>query len=73
MQHIINFPPRGEVGLVQGLRQRKADLILEKLFKSPRKTWQAHKGDLIYVIRYRPTWLLNRGFVRMLVSAFLNI
>jgi glycosyltransferase involved in cell wall biosynthesis len=73
LQQIITNPPPGEPGLVLPLRQALADIILASLFQSSKETWRLRRGDLLSVIRYRPGWLLNRGVLRMLAHAWLNL
>ena len=73
LQQIVINPPPEEPGLVLPLRRALADILLASLFQSSKETWRLRRGDLLKVIRYRPGWLLNRGVLRMLAHAWLNL
>jgi glycosyltransferase involved in cell wall biosynthesis len=73
LQRIISNPPPGMPGLRQQLCQVLADVLLASLFRGTKETWRVRRMDLLRVIRYRPGWLLNRGVLRMLAYAWLNL
>ena len=73
LQRIIaNLPPHHS-GLGVQLRRAMADAFLAPFFKGSREMWRARRGDLLKAILYKPDWLLNRGVLRMLASAWLGI
>jgi len=73
LQRIISNPPPGQPGLVHQLRRAISDIYLSSLFSNSREDWRAHRGDLFKAVLYKPGWLLNRGVLRMIASAWLNI
>jgi hypothetical protein len=73
IQRIITYPPPGQPGLVRQLRRAIADIYLSSLFSNSREEWRVHRGDLFKAILYKPDWLLNRGVLRMIADAWLNI
>jgi GT2 family glycosyltransferase len=73
LQCIIDNPPAGEAALVVQLHRRLADATLGTLFEGSQNAWKDRRRDFFYVIRYRPGWLLNRGFLRMFAIAWLDI
>jgi hypothetical protein len=71
LQRIIENVPPGQPGLRRQLRRATADMLLGSLFRGSPETWRARRRDLLRVILYKPTWLLNRGVLRMIAEAWL--
>jgi hypothetical protein len=69
---VTNLPPKHRDLGVQ-LRRAMADALLVPFFKNSRETWRAQRRNLLKAILYKPDWLLNRGVLRMLASAWLGI
>jgi hypothetical protein len=64
-------PPLG--GLRRQLGQAIAAVILESLFGTSCEIWRARRKALMRAICYDPSWLLNRGVLRMLTYAWLTM
>jgi hypothetical protein len=59
--------------LKQQLRRAIADVYLSPLFSSSRENRRVHRWDLFKIILYKPDWLCNRGFLRIIADAWLPV
>jgi hypothetical protein len=73
LQRIILHPPPRQPGLKQQLRRAIADVYLSPLFSSSRENRRVHRWDLFKIILYKPDWLCNRGFLRIIADAWLPV
>ncbi len=60
-------------GLRRPLRKAMAAITLGSLFGASPETWQTRKIALIKAILYDPSWLANRGVLRMIMDAWFKV
>jgi glycosyltransferase involved in cell wall biosynthesis len=65
--------PSSLCGLRRQLRQAAASMILESCFGASRTIWRSRRRALIKALYHDPSWLTNRGVVRMLVEAWFPV
>lgn len=73
LQRVIAHPPGRLPALRRQLRRALADALLAPLFGSPKEIWRVCRQDFLQAIRYKPTWLFNRGVIRMLIYAWFRL
>ena len=45
-----------------------SDALIAPFFSGDKKYWQTHQSDLLRAIQYKPSWLLNRGVLRIIAE-----
>ena len=63
--------PSSLLALRRQLRQAVAAMILESFFGASRDSWRSRRQALVKALYYDPSWLTNRGILRMIADAWL--
>lgn len=71
IQHVISNPPEGQPGLTKSLRKVLADVLIAPLFSASRDDLRNRKKELLQAVFLKPSWLLNRGVIKMLARAWI--
>jgi glycosyltransferase involved in cell wall biosynthesis len=72
LTRILSNPPPGQLGFKRQLRRALADVYLSTFFSGTLENWKENRWDLFKVILYKPSWLFNRGVVRIFVGAWFS-
>jgi glycosyltransferase involved in cell wall biosynthesis len=68
LQRISDHLPKEEYGMKQRLDRAIADGLIAPFFSGDKKYWRTHQSDLFRAIQYKPSWLLNRGVLRIIAE-----
>lgn len=71
MVEVQSHLPESLRDMQRPLRRAIAKSLLQPMFAGPPEARRTHKATLLKALWYDPTWLLNRGVLRMLVEAWL--
>jgi hypothetical protein len=70
---ISNHLPSSLFELRVWLRKAAAGVILESFFGASRDGWRGRRRQLLKALYYDPTWLANRGVLRMIAETWLPV
>lgn len=73
LKQIYSHLPAGLEGLRGQLRRAMAAVIIGHLFRAPRRVRRSCRNSVLRAIRYDPTWLFNRGVLRIVADAWLSL
>lgn len=68
LQRINDHLPDEENRMKPRLHRVIADALIAPFFSGDKKFRQAHQRDLLRAIQYKPSWLLNRGVLRIIAE-----